>query len=136
MRERRASYPGLLPPGAQVARSPGEGEARCWRVRASCTPRPHPGLRWGAKPPNRLHSSGGRPTPFRRIDWRAFTRRGQRISGDISMGFKMGIVGLPVGKSTLFNALTRTANAQAANFPFCTIEPNTGEVRCAGCAPR
>src|SRR5690349_19516838 len=45
------------------------------------------------------------------------------------MGFKMGIVGLPnVGKSTLFNALTRTAAAQAANYPFCTIEPNTGEV--------
>ena len=45
------------------------------------------------------------------------------------MGFKMGIVGLPnVGKSTLFNALTRTAIAQAANFPFCTIEPNVGEV--------
>ena len=45
------------------------------------------------------------------------------------MGFKMGIVGLPnVGKSTLFNALTRTAAAQAANYPFCTIEPNVGEV--------
>ena len=45
------------------------------------------------------------------------------------MGFRTGIVGMPnVGKSTLFNALTRTAAAQAANFPFCTIEPNIGEV--------
>ncbi len=45
------------------------------------------------------------------------------------MGFKTGIVGLPnVGKSTLFNALTKTAAAQAANFPFCTIEPNVGDV--------
>ncbi len=45
------------------------------------------------------------------------------------MGFKAGIVGLPnVGKSTLFNALTETAAAQAANYPFCTIEPNVGEV--------
>lgn len=44
------------------------------------------------------------------------------------MGFKCGIVGLPnVGKSTLFNALTQTAAAQAANYPFCTIEPNVGE---------
>ncbi len=45
------------------------------------------------------------------------------------MGFKCGIVGLPnVGKSTLFNALTETAAAQAANYPFCTIEPNIGEI--------
>lgn len=45
------------------------------------------------------------------------------------MSFKCGIVGLPnVGKSTLFNALTQTAAAQAANYPFCTIEPNVGKV--------
>ena len=45
------------------------------------------------------------------------------------MGFKCGIVGLPnVGKSTLFNALTASKNAEAANFPFCTIDPNIGIV--------
>ncbi len=45
------------------------------------------------------------------------------------MGFKTGIIGLPnVGKSTLFNALTKSKSAQAANFPFCTIDPNVGEV--------
>ena len=45
------------------------------------------------------------------------------------MGFKCGIVGLPnVGKSTLFNALTKSSLAQAANYPFCTIEPNIGKV--------
>ncbi len=48
------------------------------------------------------------------------------------MSFKCGIVGLPnVGKSTIFNAITNTANAQAANYPFCTIEPNTGRVAVA-----
>ena len=52
-------------------------------------------------------------------------RQGRRLT----MGFKCGIVGLPnVGKSTLFNALTQTAAAQAANYPFCTIEPNVGEI--------
>ena len=45
------------------------------------------------------------------------------------MSFKCGIVGLPnVGKSTLFNALTNSNKAHAANFPFCTIEPNVGVV--------
>ena len=45
------------------------------------------------------------------------------------MGFKCGIVGLPnVGKSTLFNALTETSLAESANYPFCTIEPNVGNV--------
>ena len=66
------------------------------------------------------------------------TSRPALIAGGVSrrfpglediMGFKCGIVGLPnVGKSTLFNALTQTAAAQAANYPFCTIEPNVGDV--------
>src|SRR6187401_2945981 len=52
-----------------------------------------------------------------------------REGSEATMGFKCGIVGLPnVGKSTLFNALTQTAAAQAANYPFCTIEPNVGEI--------
>jgi GTP-binding protein YchF len=53
----------------------------------------------------------------------------QVFPGSAKMGFNCGIVGLPnVGKSTLFNALTSTAAAQAANYPFCTIEPNVGRV--------
>jgi GTP-binding protein YchF len=52
-----------------------------------------------------------------------------RQAKDTKMGFRCGIVGLPnVGKSTLFNALTETQAAQAANYPFCTIEPNVGNV--------
>jgi GTP-binding protein YchF len=55
--------------------------------------------------------------------------RTEQIKDKSHMGFKLGIVGLPnVGKSTLFNALTQTAAAEAANYPFCTIEPNVGEV--------
>src|SRR3954453_9821275 len=61
------------------------------------------------------------------VRWRRLRPRNQDTR-DI-MGFKCGIVGLPnVGKSTLFNALTETAAAQAANYPFCTIEPNVGRV--------
>src|SRR5216683_2836064 len=58
-----------------------------------------------------------------------YAPRMSREGSGTTMGFKCGIVGLPnVGKSTLFNALTETAAAQAANYPFCTIEPNVGEV--------
>ena len=50
---------------------------------------------------------------------------------------KLGIVGLPnVGKSTLFNAITSTKNAEAANYPFCTIEPNSGIVAVPDSWPR
>ena len=75
--------------------------------------------------PNRLgmrHATGTSGLPARPPSF-------QQPPGDAIMGFKCGIVGLPnVGKSTLFNALTQTAAAEAANYPFCTIEPNVGEV--------
>src|SRR5215471_6070080 len=65
-------------------------------------------------------------SPCRRRD---SSRRNRRTIRKTKMGFKCGIIGLPnVGKSTLFNALTETAAAQAANYPFCTIDPNVGEV--------
>src|SRR5215469_4982088 len=70
----------------------------------------------------RLHEQGGA------ADQAAGQKRKAAREGRV-MGFKCGIVGLPnVGKSTLFNALTQTAAAQAANYPFCTIEPNVGDV--------
>jgi len=81
-----------------------------------------------AKLPARLDSNR-RPLPFAsppRMTPRENLNSWKRAR---LMGFKCGIVGLPnVGKSTLFNALTQTAAAQAANYPFCTIEPNVGDV--------
>ena len=70
-----------------------------------------------------------RPAPAGVYAAQGFAARGRPHDENIPMGFKCGIVGLPnVGKSTLFNALTQTAAAQAANYPFCTIEPNVGDV--------
>ena len=77
----------------------------------------------GAKADETLHEPGGASRAASRSPG-ATGHRKSKI-----MGFNCGIVGLPnVGKSTLFNALTATQAAQAANYPFCTIEPNVGRV--------
>ena len=77
----------------------------------------------GAKADETLYEPGGASRAAARSPARL-----RRVES-VSMGFNCGIVGLPnVGKSTLFNALTATQAAQAANYPFCTIEPNVGRV--------
>ena len=90
-----------------------------------------PGARPGLDLPEQGPSRDGRQR-FRRserIESRRQADGRPRYETRDIMGFKCGIVGLPnVGKSTLFNALTQTAAAQAANYPFCTIEPNVGEI--------
>ena len=71
----------------------------------------------------------GRPAPQPASIWPLSALAIFHSAKDTLMGFNCGIVGLPnVGKSTLFNALTETAAAEAANYPFCTIEPNVGRV--------
>src|SRR5215469_12769290 len=78
--------------------------------------------------PGRLHERGGAPLLSARPRCGGYFRPALNKSRS-SMGFTCGIVGLPnVGKSTLFNALTASAAADAANYPFCTIEPNIGRV--------
>ena len=74
-------------------------------------------------------AGGFAPRGARLLHSSAARRRHFRSTPVVSMALKTGIVGLPnVGKSTLFNALMQESQAQAANFPFCTIEPNTGVV--------
>src|SRR5215472_13229782 len=75
-----------------------------------------------------VHEPRGADPQSAREETETGSEAGQQRKQSV-MGFKCGIVGLPnVGKSTLFNALTQTAAAQAANYPFCTIEPNVGDV--------
>src|SRR5215831_718946 len=75
-----------------------------------------------------VHEPRGADPQSAREETETGSKAGQQRKQSV-MGFKCGIVGLPnVGKSTLFNALTQTAAAQAANYPFCTIEPNVGDV--------
>merc|ERR1711995_87593 len=76
----------------------------------------------------RQKNAGPRPLPMTVTRQTPVQVTNNKTQGK-AMGFNCGIVGLPnVGKSTLFNALTETAAAEAANYPFCTIEPNTGRV--------
>src|SRR5215831_770524 len=75
-----------------------------------------------------VHEPRGADPQSAREETETGSKAGQQRKQSV-MGFKCGIVGLPnVGKSTLFNALTQTAAAQAANYPFCTIEPNVGDM--------
>src|SRR6478609_5209791 len=113
-------------------------KATCWAISES--PSRHGSRISAARSPTMPTSSPGpRIRAFRtRSTWPWRREAGPTSNGRAkrprttrseAMGFKMGIVGLPnVGKSTLFNALTQTAAAQAANYPFCTIEPNVGDV--------
>merc|ERR1719230_2429446 len=81
-------------------------------------------VRCGCVSPRMMHHAVMPLQPLQR----AVAPRLSRLGG-MRMALKTGIVGLPnVGKSTLFNALMQESQAQAANFPFCTIEPNTGIV--------
>ena len=103
---------------------------QCATKHCVTSPRPRAQARAPSKPLPRM-------SPWRALAMLAAVARGLRPSArpsfrrgrTITMGLKTGIVGLPnVGKSTLFNALTEDVNAEAANYPFCTIEPNVGVV--------
>ena len=75
------------------------------------------------------HGTSIRRRPFRRLRHGFSVDRSRRARDGSRLMLKAGIVGLPnVGKSTLFNALTRSRKAEAANYPFCTIDPNVGVV--------
>src|SRR5262249_14080725 len=112
----------------RVARGPAAGPGG---------PRPPRRLPGARRPPRGSQREPGRDRPPHRPVESAVPPRGPGLArprrpgpgAGLKMALKVAIVGLPnVGKSTLFNALTQTAAAQAANYPFCTIEPNVGDV--------